>query len=102
KIMAADPPYFQDYLQAHLMMAEALLKYSHVKLHSFHKSFALITEEKNYRDIIHYTTEVADILITEMAQGRNQIKSLEEFKINQEKFAQFVEQYNVQDDVQEK
>lgn len=52
---------------------ELLLEQENVFLYSFQDDFELVCDLDNYRDTIHYTTEVSDYMLEQVAAGQRRI-----------------------------
>jgi len=52
---------------------ELLISEENVKLHSFQDEFEIVCDLDNYRDTVHYTSEITDYIIETVSEGEKRI-----------------------------
>ena len=58
-----------DYIEAENIAAELLMQYTNVELYCFYENTDLICDLNNYRDLLHYTSEINSEILKWMSKG---------------------------------
>ena len=74
---------------------ELLLKQDNVKLYSFQDEFDIVCDLNNYRDTLHYTSEISEFIMENVAKGNNEIT-----KDNYQEYFEKVEDFYLEYDYQ--
>ncbi len=64
---------FERQMEAYRLMAETLLSCENIRLFAFDDVYEITCDLGNYMDVIHYSEEVGDQLLTFMAEGKHEI-----------------------------